>query len=172
MSEWESTKRENFVRLKEIISQYMMEFEIVYRNNLISHNRQATGNLINSIKTTVKSEDDSYFEVELQVADYWMYVENGRRAGKQPPKDAILNWIRVKPILPRPDSKGRLPTENQLAYLIGRKIAKYGTTGTHDIQMTIDQLNEKYINLMQKSIEEEWYDFQLDILNDINLIRI
>ena len=150
----------------------MKKFEETYRNNLQSHNRVASGNLINSIKTTLKISDGSQFEVTLHVADYYWYVDKGRRAGKQPPPDAILKWIETKPILPRPDTRGKLPSNKQLAYLIGRKIGKYGTVGTNDLQQTIDQLNSYYLELIKKTLEDDWYEYSMSILEDIKKIRI
>lgn len=48
-------------------------------------------------------------------------MEDGRRAGKFPPPDEILKWVRLGKIVKRGDI-----TDEQLAYLIGRKIAREG----------------------------------------------
>jgi len=56
-------------------------------------------------------------------AKYFYQQKHGRRPGKFPPIDDILNWIREKRITPK-DSK---TTERQLAFLFARKIAQSGT---------------------------------------------
>ena len=58
--------------------------------------------------------------------------------------DKILEWIMVKPVLPRPNDDGDLPTPRQLAYLIAREISENGTEGTHDLQDAIQEVNAKY----------------------------
>lgn len=39
--------------------------------------------------------------VVFTMADYWEFVEYGRKAGKMPRIDAIMDWIRVKGIIPK-----------------------------------------------------------------------
>lgn len=124
----------------------------------------ATGTLANNIRSIVKY-DGRYFTLDLDTVDYFKYANDGRKAGKFPPLDDIKRWIRVKPILPTP-IKGKLPTENQLAYLIGRKIALKGTKGNHLLEATEDsfQLEGKVYNALYKEI-----DTILDNLIDQNI---
>lgn len=58
--------------------------------------------------------------VKLVTAAHAYYMENGRKAGKQPPRDVIQKWIRDKGI--QLDGIN----EKQLAYLICRKIGRDG----------------------------------------------
>lgn len=162
---------EYFNNIERVIEDYMEEFKKVYINTLTTHNRKATGNLINSIKTFVKKGDKTY-EVWLDVADYYYYVDKGRKAGKFPPPKKILQWIKAKPILPRPDSNGKLPTEKQLAFLIGRKIAREGWKGTNDLAHTLEEVNSKYLPLLQEALESDWYEYSLTILDEIGKIRV
>ena len=164
-------KKDYFAQLRAVINDYMAEFKEVYKTTLLSHDRKATGNLINSISTTLKVNGDDWI-VTLKVADYWYYIDKGRKAGKRPPLAPIIKWIEAKPILPRPMANGKLPTTNQLAFLIARKIGNEGTKGTNDLQTTIDQVNAKYIPLLQSALESEWYEYQLDILHTIESFRV
>lgn len=70
----------------------------------------------------------SYFELIFSLQYYYYYVEYGRRAGKQPPIEAIEEWIRVKPIIPYAIN-GKVPDTRQLAFLIARKIGRDGIEG-------------------------------------------
>jgi len=60
---------------------------------------------------------------QLSGAKYFIQQTVGRKPGKFPPIDDILDWIRAKKITPR-DAK---TTERQLAFLFARKIAQSGT---------------------------------------------
>ena len=110
------------------------------KQQLISDGKKATGNLINSIRGYVEYKG-TILSVVIDVADYWRYVEYGRKPGKFPPIDKIRQWTKVKPVLPRPGKNGKLPTENQLAFLIARKIAKKGIPATHSLSKTVNSFN-------------------------------
>ena len=110
-------------------------FAAALKDRLADDNSIATGRLANSIKDIVKF-DGKYLTVSIQLEDYWKWVENGRKAGKFPPVDAIKKWITIKPVIPR-GKNGKVPTENQLSYLIGRKIAREGTRANPFLEPTI-----------------------------------
>ena len=50
----------------------------------------------------------------------------------------LLEWVQIKPVIPRPDANGRIPSQKSLAFLIGRAINEHGTTGSHDLEKTKD----------------------------------
>ncbi len=131
------------------------QFVEALRKNIIDSGHSATGEMANSLKSIVKY-DDRYLMIYLDTVEYFKYVNDGRSAGKFPPINKIKEWIKVKHILPTP-IKGKLPTENQLAYLIGRKIALEGTKGTHSLEKTEQQfrLEEKVINELLNIFEKE-----------------
>lgn len=133
-----------FRHLQEALAQYAQAIADKYKTNLESSGRRATGQLITSVNTVVVVNENE-FAIDLNLEDYWKYVEEGRGAGKFPPPDKILEWIRVKPILPTPLANGKLPTEQQLAFLIGRKIANEGFQGTHDLQHTMEEVDYEEI---------------------------
>lgn len=61
-----------------------------------------------------------------------------------PPVDALIQWIKVKPVIPRPDKRGRIPSPNSLAYLIGRKIERHGIDPHPTLATTIQELDAMY----------------------------
>lgn len=142
-----------FKNLQEALAQYAQAIADKYKTNLESSGRRATGQLITSVNTVVVVNENE-FAIDLNLEDYWKYVEEGRGAGKFPPPDKILEWIRVKPILPTPLANGKLPTEQQLAFLIGRKIANEGFEGTHDLQHTMEEVDyeEIIVDALDKDI--------------------
>lgn len=125
-----------------------------YQDNLIRNDRIASGDLLNNIEYEVTRGDFTY-TIYVKMKDYWYYVENGRKAGKWPPIDNILRWITVKPVLPRPNAEGKLPTPQQLAFLIARKIGEEGTQGTQDLRKATDTIWDTFEDRLYEAIDED-----------------
>jgi hypothetical protein len=98
--------------------------------------------LIDSVKTQVVVGDNAY-EVTMTLNDYWKYVEDDTRP-HFPPVSKILEWVNIKPVIPRPDANGRIPSPKSLAYLIGRAISERGTKGSHDLEKVKDGVIPMY----------------------------
>lgn len=124
--------------LQKVLEDFATDIRDRYKDVLANNDHIASRKLVDSVKTQVVIGDNSY-EVTMTLQDYWKYVENDTKP-HFPPRDAILKWIEVKPVIPRPSSNGVIPTPKQLAFLISRKIANEGTTGTHDLQKTKDDI--------------------------------
>ena len=125
-----------------------------YQDNLIRNDRIASGDLLNNIEYEVTRGNFTY-TIYVKMKDYWYYVENGRKAGKWPPIDNILNWIKIKPVLPRPNAEGKLPTPQQLAFLIARKIGEEGTEGTQDLRKATDTIWDTFEDRLYEAIDED-----------------
>lgn len=125
-----------------------------YQDNLIRNDRIASGDLLNNIEYEITRGDFTY-TIYVKMKDYWYYVENGRKAGKMPPIDNILRWITVKPVLPRPNAEGKLPTPQQLAFLIARKIGEEGTEGTQDLRKATDTIWDTFEDRLYEAIDED-----------------
>ena len=136
--------------LQKVLQDFATDIRDRYRDVLAHNDHIASRKLVDSIKTQVVVGDNAY-EVTMTLEDYWKYVEEDTPP-HWPPRDAILKWIDVKPIIPRPDDNGRIPSPKQLAFLIGRAMAgkspnqeklknpNGGTTGTHDRAQTKDDI--------------------------------
>lgn len=136
--------------LTEVLNRYGELLAVRYK----SYVPEASGKLVQSVNYEVKVDGDSYI-VGLNLEDYWYYVEKGRKAGKFPPVGNIMKWIKVKPVLPRPLKNGKLPTEEQLAFLIGRKIANEGTEGKHIMDRTVEEVNNEMLMSIKMAILED-----------------
>lgn len=112
--------------LKNELNLLAQELLQQYKANLTSKGK-GNGELVHSSTANITLNGTTY-SIVLNLPDYWKYVEEGRRPGKFPPPDAIKKWITVKGILPR-EINGRLPSENQLSFLIGKKISNKGLQG-------------------------------------------
>lgn len=126
--------------LVRILRDYGEQIINSYRQKLYQGGSNATGLLGNSLSTTVTAEDGIY-EVKLNIQDYWKYVEYGRLPGSFPNIDAIRKWIQVKPVIPTVQNNGKLPTLEQLTFLISRGIAENGIEPRYYLNDTLDELD-------------------------------
>lgn len=143
-----------------------------YKEHLEKDNRLASKQLYNSVKAvpsnivfTTNNGTDS-FEIYLQMEDYWKYVEHDT-VPHWPPVNKLLDWVKVKrgSLLQRFQGNGkRLPTDNQLAYLVGRKISKFGTTGKPDLQMTIDEANKYWVDAIGQAIAQDVNEMAVELV--------
>ena len=147
----------------EVLKEYAIELRNTLQDSYITDDRIATGDLLNSVEYIIE-KDDRQIEVSLQLEEWWKYVEEDTKP-HFPPPDAMLNYVKAKPVLPKQDRNGKLPTPNQLAYLIGRKISEVGTTGTHNVRDTVRLINERYEEKIGQAISE-------DINNELDVIII
>lgn len=120
------------------IESVLQEFLNKYADNLTSSG--CSDNLARTAQTVIEVNDSQYM-VSIDFEDYFQWAENGRAPGKFPPIQKILDWVKVKQVLPRPLDNGKLPTENQLAFLIARKISREGTKGNHLYSKTLSEFD-------------------------------
>mgnify|MGYP006874685652 FL=1 len=133
----------NFTELQQVLQDYAKEAEEIYKYQISLGGKNASRKLTDTIKSNVVVGDQAY-EVSLTLQEYWKYIEHGRAPGKFPPVKALLDWISVKPIIPRPDADGRIPTPKQLSFLIGRKIKEEGIKPFPALETTKEELDKIY----------------------------
>ena len=121
---------------------------------------RASGNWANSLEVTVTGG----LSAKLIGDEYSEQLEYGRKSGKQPPSQAIEQWIRYKGIMSRIVGKISI---SSLAYLIARKIAREGwrregyggveliseVVTPERIQKIIDRVSDSYIHLFENEIK-------------------
>lgn len=140
------------------ISEVCNQIADIYRKKMDQAGYDKNGALYNFKWTT--EWKDNLFEVTFELPPYFYFTENGRRPGKFPPPDVILKWVQFKRLVPRPGRDGKVPSTNQLVYLISRKIATKGTEGKHLFEKTLDDPNldnlaDKLVELITAEFEKE-----------------
>lgn len=157
-----------FDALEAVLQDYARDVVALYKQNLIQSDHLATEHLLNDMHFEI-AKGEFMIAVDLYLQKYWAYVEMGTKP-HFPPLDAIRDWIRVRNIVPRPyqgirhtKTKGDVPytqrvTENQLAYLIGRKIAEEGTEGSWDLSNALEQVNRDYEERIADAITKDVQD--------------
>ncbi len=156
--------------IEEVLKKYADIIEKNYKSKL-SDNR-ASGKLINSVKV----ETDGHL-ITIKLEDYWKYLEEGRKPGKFPPINQLISWIAEKNIQPKPytlpNRKQVVPTEKQLAFLIGRAIKEKGIEPEPDLQETLDEVINNLVRDLAKATAKDIADkIRLTINKQPNIIAI
>lgn len=144
----------SFDNVEKIINKFLDAFVEEYKKELIADGKKASGNLINSIKKLEVEVNGTKYIGKISLADYWKWVEYGRKPGKFPPINKILTWIEQKPIIPRPVNN-ITPTNKQLAFLIGRKIANEGIKPGNQFENSLSAVNSKFNRMLQEALEKD-----------------
>ena len=125
-----------------VLQDFAKDIQERYKDVLANNGHIASKKLMDSIKTQVVVGEQAY-EVTMTLEHYWKYVEYDTKP-HFPPPDALLKWIEVKPVIPRPGKNGRIPTPKQLAFLIGRKIEREGIEPFPAFKTTKEELDKLY----------------------------
>lgn len=148
-----------FNNLNREISNFVDDFVETYKSILISQGKTATGNLVKSIKSEPNTIENNIITGQISLAEYWKYVEYGRKPGKFPPKEKISKWIDDKGIqLPTP-SNGITMTKQQLTFLISRKIAQYGIKPGNQFEEALEITWKNHEILMNRAIQKDIDEF-------------
>ena len=155
----------NLEEVQRVLRDFANDIRDNYKEHLEFSGRYTTERgLIDSVRTEVVA-GDSAFEVTMTLRDYWKYVEEDTRP-HFPPPDAILRWIEIKPIIPRPFANGKIPTQKQLAFLIGRKIARYGTEGSHDLATVKENVLSWYREKISEALGHDMENYIRNLVRE------
>lgn len=121
----------NDKKLKEALEIFGKEYIEELGNNLLKLDKKASGELLRSLDSRViTTAFGTRYTIEILGADYLKFVDEGRRAGKQPPLSAIRRWVRLKGI------------NEASAYPIARSIGERGIKATNVIEKTLRDVNK------------------------------
>lgn len=146
--------------IANILEEWAENYTVTARENLIRKKGRATGALLESINYNIETKS-SIISLHINMADYAKFVNDGRGPGKAPPRKAIEDWIKVRGIsMKKKPSKGitREREIKTLAFLIGRKIATYGTKA------------KKFLPTVQTSLLRERIAKELKLYLTVDLV--
>ena len=142
-----------FDNLQRVLAEFGNALSERYKEKLTEDDRIASGRLISSVNSKVVV-DNNEFIVELNLEDWWKYIEFGTKP-HFPPVSKILEWVTVKRILPTPMANGKLPTEQQLAWMIAKKIDRVGTEGTPNLSDSLDEMVMDYEAIIEEALDQD-----------------
>lgn len=159
-----------WTNLRRVLQEYGDYFIQAARDDLGANGSNASFGLNDSMKTIVNIFDDR-MEVDIELEDYWYYVEHGRPSGGFPPINRIRDWVRVKGIVPQQRKVKRkyklkdgsekereviyLPTVEQLAWAIRTKIGKKGTKPQPFFEKNIKPTYEHFQDAIAYAIDAD-----------------
>ena len=102
---------------RQVLDDYKQKFIDALHKSLEKHDKVSGGGLWQSVKAETKVYGQKVV-LEITMADYWKWVEEGRRPGaKQPPIEPILKFIANRGITPKAIIKNKgLKNETRSTY--------------------------------------------------------
>ena len=139
----------NWNNLKKCLEEYSMYLLLASRNNMPTYYE------LNDKIKFVMNVNGNFYEIIFNAPAYWKYANDGRRPGKMPPVNVIADWVRRRNITPYALKNGKLPTEDQLAFMIARKIGNEGYDGIHFLEKSIDEQKSYWDNKISEAISND-----------------
>ena len=135
------------------LSAYLTSVKDEVLNHYVNQLKSRGYEIADSVKINIRIDENNH-QLVLTLKDYWKWIENGRKAGKQPPINDILRWINKKNIQPRE----RGLSKRSMAFLIARKIGLQGIKGKGLLKNTEDTYRESFIEECTKAITKDIYN--------------
>jgi hypothetical protein len=113
--------------LNDIFGRFGNKIQNDLIKSLENGGHNATLRLQQSIELDVELFGQTGFSWQLKLADYYDDLDQGRKAGKEPPLQPILEWVKAKSVFGGLNVKD--PTST--AFAIKKNIGKFGTQPTY-----------------------------------------
>lgn len=169
---------EQWNHLRQVLNDFGNDFVNLVADKIIEADGIATGEMLNTLDFEVRKEG-GHFSVYLKHTDYFTYFDKGTgprtgNKGSHKLRDAITQWIQDKPVYPTPDDDGRLPTVEQLAFLIARKISRDGTEARDVFETAKVELIPQYEQKFADALAEDFMEDYLNgkTINDWDILKI
>lgn len=144
-----------YKHLAKALEDFAVEVRNTYQDKLISGGKIASGNLLNSAEVSVEQHEFRYDAV-IHLEDYWKWVEGGRKpGGKLPPISKLVEWVKIKPVLPRPAKNGRIPTPEGLAWAIAKKIQREGVEPFPALAESVEEVLSLFAQRLAEALAED-----------------
>lgn len=148
--------------LRRVLERYADAWIKNAEANLMENDSNASGQLQRSMKLDKIVIDEKQMRVTVELEDYWYYVENGRKAGKMPPIQPIIEWIENKPVPPKVEGL----TVKQQAYAIARGIGKNGTQPRPFFNKAVEQTWKQFKDEIAEAVQTDVNDYIEQIVLD------
>lgn len=112
-------------------------------------NKIASGELYESIQVSYNAEKK---QITLTMAEYWKYVNDGRRPGKYVPLNSLLKWIKSRRLKGRNKKTGRFITNESFAWGINQNIKKFGIAPTYFYDKAFQTFEKNFENESLKAL--------------------
>lgn len=159
--------------LERVLNEYCKDAVEIYNYQIAlgdEHgNKNASRNLTDTLQARIEARADGY-SVIFNIAEYYKYIEGGSKGTQSSPEGAVYpahfpppkiieQWINVKPILPRPDDHGHLPSPQELSWAIATTIERNGIKPFPALATTKEELKKIYEEKIQEALMEDMKTF-------------
>lgn len=150
------------------LEQVLNEYASALSDSLVSKGVSRSSNLAQS--TEVSKDVQPLFTVfEVLMNEYWYFIDQGRGKtleGSRPGvvKDLIKEWIRKNNIQAE-ERNGKKPTQEQLAFLITRKIHREGFPGRDFVSPVYEEFISKVEEAVAQDIDLNFNNFAKNIFS-------
>ena len=169
----ENTLTGDFENLRAVLQEYGEAVVTAYRKEMDERGKNASHKLERGLHVQVVTTGGGLFApafaVDLSLPAYWFNVEYGRPPCPPSkhwiPVEALIKWIKIKPVIPYPDKNGRIPTTRQLAFLINRAINDPDRTGedpkrpgiapTPVMQSAVEAVDARFLPLIEAALYKD-----------------
>lgn len=157
------------LNLRAELRKYGRLYKKKYKSQIKKDKTDASGKLYKSISYKTKSTK-RYSTLDLLANSYIEQISEGRRVGRIPPSNEILEWARAKKIKPEkgPDTESN---RKRMAFAIARSIGvhgmieRYGFKGTGIIDKIFNSLSKQMETDLFKAYEKD-LDEAIKEIND------
>lgn len=148
------------------LEQVLNEYASALVDSLVLKGVSRSSNLAQSAEVS-KDVQPLFTVFEVLMNDYWYFIDQGRGRtlqGSRPGivRDLIKEWIRKNNIQAE-ERDGRKPTEDQLAFLITRKIHRDGFPGRDFVSPVYEEFIVKIEEAVNKDIDLNFSTFAKNI---------
>ena len=145
-------------RVQATLEQYKEKIVTQLKDRLNQENLVASERLRDSIYGVVTKTGINIF-----AEGYATFVEDGRGAGKMPPRDKILEWVEARGLQSSNIKYKRTNRLKDIAWMTAKSIAEKGTIKRYNYQ------GSKFIDFVSKNIMASLTkDIETSYLKDIN----
>ena len=150
-----------FDKLIDALNEFRGEYVKELTNSLTEKNLIASGQLGESIKLDVQPKVKVFgqiYRMQIRMAEYGEYVDEGRKPGKGLPVGVLENWLRYPNVLQKltgQDKQLKDYERKSLAFLINRSIKQKGIKPKNWIQPAADKANRNIAGVVEAAIAED-----------------
>ena len=138
--------------IEQVLQRYGEDFIKELRRNIVAQGGVATGTMLNDSRCEVETNPDGYTLV-LWSPDYLKWWDQGTYP-HWAPIQPLRDWVQAKGIQPE-ERNGKLPTVEQLPYLIQHGIAENGTPAHHVVNAVAELCYAKWEDELVSAMEDE-----------------
>ena len=138
--------------IEKILNDYGRDLVEALKREMVAKDGVASGQLYEMTDYEVVRTPDGW-QLNLVSPDYLKWWDSGTRPHWMP-IEPLKSWVFAKGIVPE-ERNGKLPTVEQLPYMIQKGIAEHGTEGAHAVNAVANMVLDRWIDRLEDAMLED-----------------